>query len=46
MKVSQGTYRLEVELRDGEKIVKHPGDTKVQNSDLDPQRHFVISGGL
>ena len=46
MKVPQGTYRLEVELRDGEKIVKHPGDTKVQNSDLDPQRHFVISGGL
>ena len=30
----------------GEKIVKKPGDTKVQNSDLDPQRHFVISGGL
>jgi hypothetical protein len=46
IKVPQGTYRLEVELRDGEKIVKHPGDTKVQNSDLDPQRHFVISGGL
>jgi hypothetical protein len=46
MKVPQGTYRLEVELRDGETVVKHPGDTKVQNSDLDPQRHFVISGGL
>jgi Carboxypeptidase regulatory-like domain len=46
IKVPQGTYRLEVELRDGEKIVKQPGDTKVQNSDLDPQRHFVISGGL
>jgi hypothetical protein len=46
IKVPQGTYRLEVELRDGETVVKHPGDTKVQSSDLDPQRHFVISGGL
>ena len=46
MKVPQGTYRLELALQDGEKVVKHPGDTKVQNSDLDPQRHFVISGGL
>jgi hypothetical protein len=45
MKVPQGTYRLEVALQDGEKVVKHPGDTKVQSSDLDPQRHFVISGG-
>ena len=45
IKVPQGTYRLEVELREGEKITKQPGDTKVQNSDLDPQRHFVITAG-
>jgi hypothetical protein len=45
IKVPQGTYRLEVELREGEKIAKHPGDTKVQKSDLDPQRDFVITAG-
>ena len=45
MKVPQGTYRLEVELREGEKIARQPGETKVQNSDLDPQRHFVITAG-
>jgi len=45
IKVPQGTYRLEVELREGEKIARQPGDTKVQNSDLDPQRHFVITTG-
>jgi len=45
MKVPQGTYRLEIELRPGEKIVKQPGDTKIDRSDLDPRRDFVISGG-
>jgi len=45
MKVPQGTYRLEVELRPGEKIVKQPGDTKIDKSDLDPHRDFLISGG-
>jgi hypothetical protein len=43
IKVPQGTYRLELELKPGETIVKHPGDTKINRSDLDPQRHFVIS---
>jgi len=45
IKVPQGTYHLEVELRDGEKVTKHPGDTRIQKSDLDPQRDFVISAG-
>jgi hypothetical protein len=45
IKVPQGTYRLDVELHEGEKITKHPGDTKIQKSDLDPQRDFVISSG-
>lgn len=44
IKVPQGTYRLEVELKEGEKVIKHPGETKVNRSDLDPQRDFVISG--
>jgi hypothetical protein len=44
IKVAQGTYRLDVELRPGESILKHPGETRVNRSDLDPQRHFVLSG--
>ena len=42
IKVPQGTYRLEVELRAGEQVVQHPGETTINRSDLDPQRHFVI----
>jgi hypothetical protein len=44
IKVAQGTYRLDIELHPGEAIVKHPGETKINRSDLDPQRHFVLSG--
>jgi hypothetical protein len=44
IKVPQGTYRLEIELREGEKVTKQPGETKVNRSDLDPRRDFVISG--
>ena len=43
IKVPQGTYKLDLELKPGETIVKHPGETKINRSDLDPQRHFVIS---
>ena len=45
IKVPQGTYRLEVELREGEKVSRQPDETRVQSSDLDPQRHFVITAG-
>jgi Carboxypeptidase regulatory-like domain len=44
MKVPQGTYRLELELREGERVTKQPADTKINNSDLDPKRDFVITG--
>jgi hypothetical protein len=44
IKVPEGTYRLEVELQPGEKIVRQPEETRINRSDLDPQRHFVISG--
>jgi len=44
IKVPQGTYRLEIELQEGEKVTKQPGETKVNRSDLDPRRDFVISG--
>jgi hypothetical protein len=42
MKVPEGTYRIDVELRAGEALVKRPDDTRVRNSDLDAQRDFVI----
>jgi hypothetical protein len=45
IKVPQGTYRLEVELKAGERVVTQPDATKINKSDLDPKRNFVISGG-
>jgi hypothetical protein len=45
IKVPQGTYRLEVELRNGERLAKQPGETRVNRSDLDPRRDFVITVG-
>jgi hypothetical protein len=45
IKVPEGTYRLEVELRPGEKVAKQPDETRVNASDLDPQRNFVITAG-
>lgn len=43
MKVPPGRYRLEVELRQGERLAKEPGETTVGGSDLDPSRDFVIA---
>jgi hypothetical protein len=45
MQVPEGTYRLEVELRQGERVTKQPAETKVDKSDLDPHRDFVITTG-
>jgi Carboxypeptidase regulatory-like domain len=42
IQVPEGTYRLEVELRAGEVVVKQPAETRIDKSDLDPQRHFTI----
>jgi len=39
----EGRYRIEVELRDGEVIAKGPGETDVNNGDLDPGRDFEIT---
>jgi hypothetical protein len=38
-----GRYRLEVELRDGEVVVKGPEETEINNGDLDPGRNFEIT---
>jgi hypothetical protein len=45
LKVPPGRYRLEVELREGERLAKDPGETQVNASDLDPGRDFVIAVG-
>lgn len=45
IKVPRGTYRLSLHLYPGERLAKQPADTKVDNSDLDPKRDFVITGG-
>lgn len=45
IKVPEGTYRIEVELQPGETLAKQPGETRVNKSDLDPHRHFVITLG-
>ena len=45
IKVPEGTYRIELELRPGESIAKQPGETRVNKSDLDPRRNFVITIG-
>jgi carboxypeptidase family protein len=45
IQVPQGTYRLEIELRGGERVAKQPPETRINKSDLDPHRDFVITGG-
>jgi hypothetical protein len=43
IQVPVGTYRIEVELRDTEALAKQPGETHVNNGDLDSARDFVIT---
>jgi hypothetical protein len=43
IKVPEGTYRLDVELHEGETVVKRPGATRINNSDLDPARDFEVT---
>jgi len=45
LKVPPGKYRIEVELRAGERLVKQPGETEVHKSDLDPNRDFELTAG-
>jgi hypothetical protein len=44
IKVPEGRYRLEIELQAGETLSKQPGETRINKSDLDTRRDFVISG--
>jgi hypothetical protein len=43
IKVPEGTYRVDVEVRNGEVISKRPDDTQINNGDLDPGRDFQIT---
>lgn len=45
IQVPEGSYRLEVQLQPGETITKQPGETKINKSDLDSHRDFVITAG-
>jgi len=42
IQVPTGTYRIEIELRDGETLARQPGQTHINNGDLDASRDFVI----
>jgi carboxypeptidase family protein len=44
IKVPEGTYRVDLEIRAGETIAKRPDQTTVNNSDLDSGRDFEITG--
>jgi hypothetical protein len=43
IKVPEGTYRIEIELRGSESLAKRPDQTRINNGDLDPNRDFVIT---
>lgn len=43
LKVPPGRYRIELELHAGERLVRQPGETNVNPSDLDPARDFEIA---
>ena len=44
IKVPPGKYRLEVDLRDGERILRSPGTIDINKSDLDANLEVVIGG--
>jgi hypothetical protein len=46
VKVPEGIYRFELELRPGEAVSKGPEQTQVNNSDLDAGRDFEVSGSV
>ena len=43
VRVPPGTYRLEFELHEGEKLVTAPRPTQVDPGDLDAGRDFVVA---
>jgi len=43
IKVPEGTYRIEIELRPTETLIKQPAQTRITNGDMDSGRDFVIT---
>lgn len=43
IKVPEGTYRIDVELRANETLAKRPDETRIHNGDLDAGRDFVVT---
>jgi len=43
IRVPEGTYRIEIELRPSEALAKKPDQTRVNNGDTDSGRDFVIT---
>jgi hypothetical protein len=43
IKVPEGTYRIEIELRGSETLAKRPDETRINNGDTDSGRDFVIT---
>jgi len=43
VKVPEGSYRIELELRPGEALAKQPSDVRIHNGDLDARRDFVVT---
>jgi hypothetical protein len=43
LKVPAGTYRLDLELRDGESLSERPDPTDVAVGDIDSARNFVVT---
>jgi Carboxypeptidase regulatory-like domain len=44
IKVPPGRYRMEVELRGGDRLAQRPEQTQVNVGDVDAQLNFVIGG--
>lgn len=42
--VPPGKYRLEVDLREGERVLRSPGEIDINESDLDANLEVVIGG--
>jgi hypothetical protein len=42
IKVPPGHYRLEIQLREGETVVKEPGEIDINTGDLDPNMDVVV----
>ena len=43
IKVPEGTYRIDVELRANETLAKRPDEARIHNGDLDAGRNFVVT---